>query len=163
MQLTARRYDTLRPVRIELEGPRIARIAAADDAPDLPLVAPGLVDLQINGYGGIEFNDSQLTVEKVQHVAVAFDRFGVTRFLATCTTDSYDVFHHSFSTIARAMRDLPAVGQRIAGIHMEGPYIAPDDGPRGAHPKKHVRKPDWGEFCRLQDAAGGQIKLLTLS
>ena len=163
MQITARRYDTLRPVTIELDGPRIARIAAADDAANLPLVAPGLVDLQINGYGGIEFNDPELSLEKVRQVALSQDRFGVTRFLATCTTDSYDVFHHSFSTIARAMRELPEVGRRIAGIHMEGPYIAPDDGPRGAHPKKHVRKPDWGEFCRLQDAAGGKIKLLTVS
>ena len=163
MQFTARRYDTLRPVRIELDGAKIARISAAEDASDLPLVAPGLVDLQINGYAGIEFNDPQLTLEKVQKVAVAFDRFGVTRFLATCTTDGYDVFHHSFATISRAMRELPAVGRRIAGIHMEGPYIAPDDGPRGAHPRKHVRKPDWGEFCRLQDAAEGKIKLLTLS
>jgi N-acetylglucosamine-6-phosphate deacetylase len=160
---TARRYDTLRPVRIELAGPNIGRISAAADAADLPLVAPGLVDLQINGYGGIEFNDPELTLDKVRKVALSQDRFGVTRFLATCTTDSYDVFHHSFATIARAMRELPEVGRRIAGIHMEGPYIAPDDGPRGAHPKKHVRKPDWGEFCRLQDAADGKIKLLTLS
>jgi N-acetylglucosamine-6-phosphate deacetylase len=163
MQLTARRYDTLRPVRIELDGAKIARITAADNAADLPLVAPGLVDLQINGYAGVEFNDPQLTLEKVQKVAIAFNRFGVTRFLATCTTDGYDVFHHSFATLARAMRELPDVGRRIAGIHMEGPYIAPDDGPRGAHPRKHVRKPDWGEFCRLQDGAEGKIKLLTLS
>ena len=163
MLFTARRYDTLRPVHIELDGPRISRITSADEAAELPLVAPGLVDLQINGYGGIEFNDPQLSLEKVQKVAVAFDRFGVTKFLATCTTDGYDVFHHSFATIARAMRENADVGRRIAGIHMEGPYIAPDDGPRGAHPRKHVRKPDWGEFCRLQDAAGGKIKLLTLS
>ena len=161
--ITARRYDTLRPVRIELEGTRIARIEAAAEAADLPLVAPGLVDLQINGYGGIEFNDLELSLDKVRKVALSQDRFGVTRFLATCTTDSYDAFHHSFATIARAMRELPEVGRRIAGIHMEGPYIAPDDGPRGAHPKRHVRKPDWGEFCRLQDAADGKIKLLTLS
>jgi N-acetylglucosamine-6-phosphate deacetylase len=163
MQFIARRYDTLRPVRMEIEAGKIARITSADDAPDLPLVAPGLVDLQINGYAGIEFNDPELSLDKVQKVAVAFDRFGVTRFLATCTTDSYDVFHHSFACVARAMREVPDAGKRIAGIHMEGPYIAQDDGPRGAHPRKHVRKPDWGEFCRLQDAAGGKIKLLTLS
>ncbi|HUE70678.1 MAG TPA: N-acetylglucosamine-6-phosphate deacetylase, partial [Pirellulaceae bacterium] len=69
--ITARRYDTLRPVCIELEGAKIARIASAADSPDLPLVAPGLVDLQINGYAGIEFNDPQLTLDKVQQVAVA--------------------------------------------------------------------------------------------
>jgi N-acetylglucosamine-6-phosphate deacetylase len=161
--ITARRYDTLRPVRLQIEGSCIAAITPDADDPSLPLVAPGLVDLQINGYGGIEFNDPELSLDKVRRVALAFDRFGVTRFLATCTTDSFDVLHHSFATIARAIHELPEVGRRVAGIHMEGPYISPEDGPRGAHPKRHVRKPDWGEFCRLQEAADGKIKLLTLS
>src|SRR5205814_1384701 len=51
----------------------------------------------------------------------------------------------------------------IAGIHLEGPYISPEDGPRGAHPRAHVRPPSWGEFRRLQDAAGGRIRMMTLA
>jgi N-acetylglucosamine-6-phosphate deacetylase len=129
----------------------------------LPIVAPGLVDLQINGYRGVEFNDRELTVEKVRQVALSQDAFGVTSFLATCTTDSHAVLHHALKTIARAIRELPAVAARIPGIHLEGPFISPDDGPRGAHPKQHVRPPDWDEFSRLQDAAEGGIKLLTIS
>jgi N-acetylglucosamine-6-phosphate deacetylase len=87
----------------------------------------------------------------------------VTRYLATCTTDSYEVFCHSFATITQAIDELPEVAARIAGIHMEGPYIASEDGPRGAHPREHVRPPDWDEFSRIQQAAKGKIKLLTLS
>ncbi|HEV3262081.1 MAG TPA: N-acetylglucosamine-6-phosphate deacetylase, partial [Gemmataceae bacterium] len=49
------------------------------------------------------------------------------------------------------------------GIHLEGPYISAEDGPRGAHPRRHIRPPDWDEFRRLQDAAGGRIRLLTLA
>jgi N-acetylglucosamine-6-phosphate deacetylase len=161
--ITARRYDTLRPVKLTVERGRIARIDPAADQPGLPLVAPGLVDLQINGYGGVEFNDPQLTAEKVRQVALSQDPFGVTVFLATCTTDALDVLARSFATIARAIREVPEVAARIPGIHCEGPYICPDDGPRGAHPKQHVRPPKWDEFQRLQDAAEGKIKLLTIS
>lgn len=161
--ITARRYDTLRPVTLTVEAGRIARIAPAASGSGFPLVAPGLIDLQINGYGGVEFNDPQLTVEKVRQVALSQDRFGVTAFLATCTTDALAVLERSFATIARAIRELPEVAARIPGIHCEGPFISPDDGPRGAHPKQHVRPPSWDEFRRLQDAAEGRIKLLTIS
>jgi len=129
----------------------------------LPLVAPGMVDLQINGYGGVEFNDAALTSEQVHRVALSQDTFGVTSFLATTTTDSHAVFAHALATIAQAIDQSPEVAARIPGIHLEGPFISPDDGPRGAHPKQHVRPPDWDEFAQLQDAAQGRIKLLTVS
>jgi len=160
---SARRYDTFRPVEIAIDAGRISRISPIEDRPDLPLVAPGLVDLQINGFGGIEFNDPKLTIEKVRQVALSQDPFGVTDFLATCTTDAHDVLRHSLATIARAVRELPEVATRIPGIHLEGPFICPDDGPRGAHPKQHVRPPDWDEFQRLQEAAESCIKLTTVS
>lgn len=163
IRFLARRYDTLRPVAVEIDRGGIAAIMPVADQPALPLVAPGLVDLQINGYGGIEFNDPQLTPDKVRQVALSQDPFGVTSFLATVTTDSHQVLAQSLTTIGRAIGQLPDVAARIAGIHLEGPFISPDDGPRGAHPRQHVRPPDWDEFRRLQDAAGGRIKLLTVS
>jgi N-acetylglucosamine-6-phosphate deacetylase len=161
--LVARRYDTLAPVSIVIEDGRISRIDPAADDSMPPLVAPGLVDLQINGFGGIEFNDRELTIEKVRQVALSQDQFGVTAFLATCTTDGHDVLKHGLGTIAKAIRELAEVAARIPGIHLEGPFICPDDGPRGAHPKQHVRPPDWDEFQRLQSAAEGRIKLTTVS
>jgi N-acetylglucosamine-6-phosphate deacetylase len=66
-------------------------------------------------------------------------------------------------TIAAACQQAAPAAQVIAGIHLEGPYISREDGPRGAHPLEHCRPPDWDEFCRLQDAAGGRIRILTLS
>lgn len=163
LSFVARRYDTLAPVRVEIEGDRIARIRPAAGGNWLPVVAPGLVDLQINGYRGIEFNDPALTVEKVRQVALSQDAFGVTSFLATCTTDSHETLAHALATIARAIREDADAAARIPGIHLEGPFISPDDGPRGAHPRQHVRPPDWDEFQHLQEAAGGSIKLLTVS
>jgi N-acetylglucosamine-6-phosphate deacetylase len=164
----ARRYDTLRPVEIVIEAGRIQQIVpapktAAGPEGSLPIVAPGFVDLQINGYRGIEFNDPLLTIEKVRTVALDMDSGGCTSFLATCTTDSLDVLANSFAVIARAIDELPEVAARIPGIHCEGPFISPIDGPRGAHPRQHVRVPVVDEFRRLQDAAKGRIKILTIS
>lgn len=51
----------------------------------------------------------------------------------------------------------------MAGIHLEGPYISPKDGPRGAHDKQYVKGPDWREFHEWQEASGGRISIITLS
>ena len=93
---------------------------------------PGLFDLQVNGFGGVDFNARDLTAE---HVTLAFERMrgtGVTRALPTLITSSFEDFAANARVIA-GISD-PA----IAGVHMEGPYISPDDGPRGAHPRAHV-------------------------
>jgi len=55
------------------------------------------------------------------------------------------------------------VARRVAGIHLEGPYISPQDGVRGVHPREYCRRPDWDEFRRLQEAAGGRIRILTMA
>src|SRR4029079_6906036 len=70
---------------------------------------------------------------------------------------------HGFSTLARACESDAGLARTMPAYHLEGPYIAADDGPRGAHPREHVRPPDWDEFHRWQDAAGGRIRLVTLA
>ncbi|MGQ9605604.1 MAG: N-acetylglucosamine-6-phosphate deacetylase [Thermogutta sp.] len=129
----------------------------------LLLVSGGFFDIQINGYGGREFSSPRLTVEDVFGIADSLWRFGTTRFLPTLTTQSYDVLAHGCRVICDAVSQDPLLRARIPGLHLEGPYISPHDGPRGAHPLAHVRAPDWGEFARLQDAADGNIRLITLS
>jgi N-acetylglucosamine-6-phosphate deacetylase len=163
-RITGRRYDDGRVVWIEMAGGRISALGAGDAASaDLPWIAPGLVDLQVNGRGGQEFNDPQLTVEKVSQVALAMDSDGVTSFCPTATTHSAELLTHTLRVISRACDQLPEVARRVAAVHLEGPYISPEDGPRGAHPRAHCRPPDWDEFQRLQEAAAGRIRILTLS
>src|SRR5688572_25702478 len=116
LRFAARRYDTLRPVLIAIDQGRITSIAPAGEQPGLPYVAPGLVDLQINGYGGVEFNDLALSIDKVRQVALSQDAFGVTSFLATTTTDSREVLKHALSTIGGAIAEAPEVAARIPGI-----------------------------------------------
>lgn len=163
MNLRARRYDTAECVEVAIADGRIAGLSPCAPADELPWLAPGFIDLQVNGYGGIGFNDPQLTIDQVERVSQAMEQFGVTRYLPTCTTDSLELLGRSLAMIAQAIEQQPLVRRRAPGIHLEGPFICPDDGPRGAHPKQHVREPDWDVFRNLQDAAGGHIKLLTLS
>jgi len=166
MQLVGRRYDTAEPVSVEIAEGRIARLApipADRQAPDgWPWIAPGLWDIQINGYGGQEFSAPDLTAEKVRTIVLGYDAFGVTRCCPTLFTQSFEVMQHSLRAIASACR-LSEVARRVAGIHVEGPYLSPEEGPRGAHPLEHCRPPDWDEFQRLQDAADGRIRLFTMA
>ena len=118
---------------------------------------PGLFDLQVNGFAGVDFNDPEVTPDQVCEALARMRATGVTRCLPTLITSSYDRFAACAATL-RAVSD-PAA----AGIHMEGPYLSADDGSRGAHPREHVRAASIDDFRRRQDAAGGKIALVTLA
>jgi len=165
MQIFARRYDDQQAVVVDIENDKISRLAAhaTEKNTALPWIAPGFVDLQVNGYGGDDFTDPRLTTEQVAAIGRRLDPCGVTAYCPTATTNSFDILAHAMQTLATAYRELPEVRCRMVGIHLEGPYIAAADGPRGAHPLEHVRAPDWEEFQRLQAAADGLIRILTLS
>lgn len=166
-----RAYDALanQPVEMVLHEGQLRDCRPIDSTnetttpADLPYVGPGFFDLQVNGYQGRDFTSPQLTVDDVYAVADALWRFGTTRFLPTVITQAHEVLIHCVRTIAQAVNEFPILKQRIPGIHLEGPYISTQDGPRGAHPREQVRPPNWDEFCRLQEAATGLIRLVTLS
>lgn len=118
---------------------------------------PGLFDLQVNGFAGVDFNGPGLTADAA---AGALDRMratGVTRCLPTLITSAFD----RFAANARILARIPDAA--IAGIHMEGPYLSPDEGPRGAHPREHIALPSVDDFRRRQEAADGRIRLVTLA
>jgi N-acetylglucosamine-6-phosphate deacetylase len=118
---------------------------------------PGLFDLQVNGFAGVDFNAPDLTDDQVGLALARLRATGVTRCLPTLITSSFDTFAASARVLARTAD--PA----IAGIHMEGPYISPEDGARGAHPRAHVIDASVDDFRRRQEAAGGRISLVTLA
>ncbi len=167
MEILARRFDTAEPVKLGLAGGRIERIEpllSEEIPPDsLPWIAPGLIDLQVNGYGGQEFSSADLTIERVAAIVAAMDGFGVARFCPTVTTQSFSCMAHALATLRRACEESPRLAYRMPGFHVEGPYLTAEDGARGAHPLEHVHAPDFDEFQRLQDAAGGRIRILTMS
>ena len=162
--IQARHYDTADPIVVTFDDGLICDISPLESrSENLLVLAPGLVDVQVNGYGGQEFNDPELTAEKVRQICLAMDRDGVTQFCPTFTTQSFELLQHSISTIAQAIDEHTDISDRCTVLHLEGPYISGEDGPRGAHPLEHVRPPCWDEYQKFQHAALGKIGILTLS
>src|SRR5262245_12256723 len=126
-------------------------------------IAPGLIDIQINGYDGVDFNDPDTNTEQVVAATRRLWNSGVTAFCPTIITESFDHISKCVSNLMRAADESPEFARAMIGIHVEGPFISPEDGPRGAHPKQHARPPDWNEFQKWQDAARGRIRIVTLS
>src|SRR5262245_9718943 len=166
MLIRARHYATGQRVDVGYERGTIAGVGPAGaNRPDREAnwIAPALFDLQINGCRGIAFSSSTLTVEEDREVVDDCRRRGIAGLLPTLVTNSFEALTPGFATRRRAVETDPVVAAALPGFHLEGPYISPEDGPRGAHSREFVRDPDPDEFQRLQDAAGGQIRLLTLA
>ncbi|KPK83699.1 MAG: hypothetical protein AMS27_12095 [Bacteroides sp. SM23_62_1] len=127
-------------------------------------VAPGLIDNQVNGFAGVSFSFSggDLTIEGLEKATKALWEVGVTTYLPTLTTNSHEILLRNFEILAEGMKN-PGLHGSIAGFHLEGPYISPEDGYRGAHPLRYVRKPDWEEFMELYEASGKNIIQVTLA
>lgn len=157
-------YTDGSPVVITVEGGEIVKMASLPGDADVPKVflAPGLIDIQINGYMGVDFTGEDLNLEGIRAATKALWKEGVTSFLPTIITNTHERLKHNFAQLAKAMED-PEIGKSIPGFHLEGPYISPISGFRGAHLEKHIRPPSWTEFIEYQKAAKNGIKLLTLA
>lgn len=117
----------------------------------------GFFDLQVNGFAGVDFNDPATDGEAIAGALERQLSTGVTRCLPTLITSSLE----EFTTCARAIA--AAQHPAVAGLHMEGPYISPEDGARGAHRRAHVVPASIDDFKRRQDPCGGSIRLVTLA
>ena len=130
--------------------------------PGAPHLAPGFIDLRVNGYAGIDYCLPGASTEQIGASLQAQFATGVTRIYPTVITGPRDGMTEALRMLARARRELP-FGEALEAFHVEGPFISADDGPRGAHPIQHVRPPDYDEFLEWQDAAEGHIRLVTLA
>lgn len=162
MVYTATSAATGRPIQIHEKDGRIARIDEAAAAGDGLWVAPGLIDIQVNGFAGVDYNSPGTPLDEIARSIGVIKASGVTRFYPTVITGSNSNICGSLANLARAKRELPA-GSMMPGFHVEGPWISPLDGPRGAHPLEHVRPPAIEEFHQFQEAAEGHVRLITLA
>ncbi len=148
-------------VRVEF-GHTIESVTSLPPAQGDTYLSAGFIDLQVNGFAGVDYNAPHVSVAEIGRSVDTILATGVTRFFPTVITGSPNDMVASLRNLASA-RDRLESGEAIAGFHVEGPHIAPEDGPRGAHPVQWVRRPDLGEYRRWQEATGGQIRLVTLS
>ena len=127
----------------------------------------GLVDLQLNGYAGVDFNGdpAEWTPEQFHHVREKLTRRGVLASIITFVTSEAG----AVLARARAYAELVDADAELAecfpALHIEGPFLSAIDGPRGAHPKEHCRAPsDEPDLIdRVNEAAGGRVRIVTLA
>lgn len=124
---------------------------------------PGYFDLQVNGYGGVDFNKEGLTAEELHRSCARQAQDGVTGFLATIITEKIDLMAARLARLAELREQDELARKMIVGFHIEGPFINEENGYKGAHPVDSIHPADAGEMQRLLDAARGLTKLVTLA
>lgn len=142
---------------------------APEVAPELPgrWNGPGLMDVQVNGYGGFDFNGpaESWTVETLSRIAAALRRRGVTVALPTLITDAPESMAARAGKYAELLKSEPSLAETFLRLHIEGPFISPEDGPRGAHPRAHCATPRDrpGLIDELREASGDRIGIVSLA
>jgi N-acetylglucosamine-6-phosphate deacetylase len=150
------------PLAVSYAEGRITSIAEGP-ADARGFLSAGLVDLQVNGFAGYDLNAGGLTEATVSALTRALARAGVTTFVPTLITAPEKAIAAALATIAAARKADARVAHAVPYVHLEGPWLSPEDGPRGAHPKSEIRAPDLAEFALWQEACGGLVGMVTLS
>ena len=123
----------------------------------------GFVDLQVNGYAGVDFNAPGLTVEAVKAVTERLAAAGTVGYLPTLVTGDPEMLIGMVRTVLAARRKYAICERNILGLFLEGPFISSEPGAVGTHPIEWVRPPDMSLFNRFQDAAEGLIRMVNVA
>ncbi|MCK5468723.1 MAG: amidohydrolase family protein, partial [Cyclobacteriaceae bacterium] len=165
MKISGILYNNNIAVEISIENGLIKEIEPLEkvnEHDELPIVSPGFIDVQINGYAGKSFTEEGLTVEDVKRATQGLWKEGVTTYLPTIITSSRERIIKNLQTLKKSLDD-KSISNSVPGFFVEGPYISPIDGFRGAHNASFVRLPDWDEFETFINASGKNIIKVTVA
>jgi N-acetylglucosamine-6-phosphate deacetylase len=154
--------ETGEAVEVSVTAGRITGVTPAEGVKPAQWIAPAMIDIQVNGFSGVDYNSPDTPLDEIARSIEVQRETGVARFFPTVITGSHENIAGSLRNLAKARREL-STGEAMIHFHVEGPWICPDDGPRGAHPKQHVRPASIEEFEAFQDAAEGNIRLITIA
>ena len=149
------------PIEISFDE-AIRSVRQADAGPAGVYLAPGFIDIQVNGFAAVDYNHPATPHGEIARSLQALFATGVTRFYPTVITGPPNDMVAALRNLSRAKDTLPD-GDAMDGFHVEGPHICPEEGPRGAHPRQWVRPPDLDEFRHWQEATDGRVRIVTLS
>ncbi len=123
---------------------------------------PGFIDLQVNGYRGVDFSDPELSEKQFRDACQELCRRGTAAFLPTLITGPTELYERNLPLMASLM-EKPGIKGHALGFHIEGPIISSMDGVRGVHNPEWIREPDTDYFDRMQELADGKIRMLTIA
>jgi len=124
---------------------------------------PGFIDLQVNGFAGVDFSSESLTEAAFLHAGHALIARGTAAFLPTLITAPEARLHRNLTLMVSALKKDATLARHILGFHLEGPFISPEPGAVGAHDPSAVHAPEEALFDRLFAWADGQLRLMTLA
>ncbi len=151
-----------RPIEVIVDDGRVEAIVPGR-ADEEAWLSPGLIDLQVNGYGGDDVNADGIDSGVIHSLTKKMIATGVTTYLPTIITASEEKITAALQAVVEARRHNKLVADAVPYVHVEGPNISPVDGYRGAHAREHIRPPSLAEFARWQQASGGLVGMVTLS
>ena len=122
-----------------------------------------LFDIQINGFAGIDFQSEEFTIDDASQAVQELARHQTFRFFPTLITDSLESLERKFALLESFRNQDSHLAEAMCGYHLEGPWLSAEPGYRGAHDAQWMGPPDLDSFQRLQEAAGGNIRLVTLA
>lgn len=151
------------PVEVEVHGAVIQSVTPFKMEEPLPYISPGFLDMQVNGFMGGDYSLEDLSEEHVKKIVHHLNRSGTTQHVPTIISSPRERIIRNLKVISKTIQNSEDIARSILGIHIEGPFISPADGPRGAHNAAYVRPPDLNEFKEWQEAAEGRITIVTLA
>ncbi len=162
--ISAWHYLTREPVRVRWERGIITHVEPTSVAPTENLwLAPGLVDLQVNGYGGVDFQQDNLGVDDLLMAARQLRKAGCTKFLLTLITDEWPKLTARLRRLRKLRSQSPELQAAIAGWHIEGPFLSSEPGFHGAHNPALMLNPTPAHIHELRAIAGSEPLLLTMA
>ena len=123
----------------------------------------GMFDIQVNGFAGVDYNNPKLDSEEYEQSLLKMLATGVTNCLPTLISASEDHLASCFSSLEKGRRDSSLAQSMVLGYHLEGPFLSAESGSRGCHPSEAMRAGDLNFFDRLQEIAGGMIRMVTVA
>ncbi|UCD79806.1 MAG: hypothetical protein JSW26_31225, partial [Desulfobacterales bacterium] len=132
IELTGRSVVTGKGLYLSIENDRVVDINPADVPQDAPYISPGFIDLQVNGCAGCDYSSEDFAAEHLQRIVDLLAAGGTARHVPTIITNPQRRMVKNLQTLVQAMETTPDLSAAVAGIHIEGPYISSEDGPRGA-------------------------------
>jgi len=152
------------PIEVEIKEGFIKNInSLPGSGHNLPYVSPGFFDLQVNGYKGSDYSLEDFSEEHLRNIITHLAASGTTQHIPTIVSSPPERILKNLEIILKAINTSPDIMEAIPGIHIEGPFISPEEGPRGCHDPSFIRDPDFEEFRQWQEAAEGRIVMVTIA
>ena len=153
-----------KPIEIEIKEGFIENIDLLPGSEqNLPYVSPGFFDLQVNGYKGSDYSLEDFSEEYLRNIITHLAASGTTQHIPTIISSPPERILKNLEIISKAINDSPDIMEAIPGIHIEGPFISSEEGPRGCHDPSFIRNPDFEEFRQWQEAVEGRIVMVTIA